>query len=229
MFSFLNKKNSEANKKLKEVYEQKGFYCDEYIEAFLATKKKITSDDHMTLCEIYTEMERYEEAQKELLQIHAGSILDDMAVGQRAFCQINYYIETGDFDKAIEVYNDKVRFLDVFFKNPARSRLAGDYYFHAALLCTLMCQKDPSAEKALAEKINTYYARLREWCDIFPRNRILYEITVVRVLFVQNKEEAGEAFDNCRKTILDFDFKHEWEREYFLRKLDRTKSITHEA
>ena len=239
MFSFSDKNRKEAKKRLKEVFQEKGFYCDEYVKAFIESRRKLTSDDHLTLCEIYTEMGRYDEAQKELLQVRPGSILDDIATGQNAFCQIHLFLEMGEYDKAISVYNEKVTFMDVFFKNPARSRAAGDYYCNAATLCAILSVTNPSftMEKA-QENIERYYARLREWCDTFPRNRILYEITRVRVLYAWNKEEAGEAADTCRQTVLDFGFEHEWEREYYLKKLDRAaklrdaeipeESLTHE-
>ncbi|MBO4926652.1 MAG: hypothetical protein J5379_00145 [Clostridiales bacterium] len=254
---------------LTEVFREKGFYSDEYVNAFKARRQKLSSDDHFTLCEIYTEMERYDDAQSELLSVKAGSILDDITTGQRAFCRIAIAFGTGKYEDALRVYEELGRFLDTFMKNPVRSRVAGDYYFYSAALCAMFTDEDakkaqPSAtEKALAsfmgtsptgvnsEKLEKYLARLREWCDIYPKHRILYDITEVAVLFAKSKantdsgdtteinegvrnvayrKEAEDAAAKCRQNILDFSgFKYEWEREYYLRKLDRATRLTHAA
>ncbi|MBR6254460.1 MAG: hypothetical protein IKR22_03395 [Clostridiales bacterium] len=216
MISLFNR-NSEAKENLKKVYEEKGFYCEEYVQAYLATRKKITSDDHFTLCELYIGMERYEDAQKELLSVHARSIMDDMTTGQLCLCKMSLFTETGAYKDASDLYGERVRFLDVFFKNPVRSRAAGDYYYYASVISTLM---------GLEDKLDIYIRRLREWCDIFPKNRILLSITETAVLFVKKDEKAGEALAECRQTILDFSgFKYEWERDNYLKKLERTARL----
>lgn len=226
MFSFLSKEKKEAKARLRAAYEQYGYYSDEYIEAYLASTKRITSDVHYTLCEIYTEMERYDDAQKELLSCKSGSFMDDISTGLQAICKISLFFARQDYDEALSVYGDRVRFLDVHFKNPARSRVAGDYYMYAASLCAIAGRKDPDSLQKYEDLIKKYYARLREWCDVFPRHRLQFELTQTMVLFAKGEnEEAEEAFAKCRQSILDHDFKYEWERENFLKRLERSRKL----
>ena len=188
------------------------------MQAFINNRKRLTSDDHFTLCELYIEMEKYDAAQKELLSVKPGSLLHIITTGQFAFCQIALYMGTGEYDDAKAVYGDKVKFLDTFMKNPVRCRIAGDYYSYAATLCAMIGDE---------KKKETYFARMREWCDVYPKHRILLDITEAAVLYAKgHKEEAEKAADQCRQTILNFqDFNYEWERAYYLRKLERTERL----
>ncbi|MBR5975785.1 MAG: hypothetical protein IK020_11455 [Clostridiales bacterium] len=216
MFSIFKK--NKPDDELTRIFREKGFYCDEYIQAFINSRKHLTSDDHFTLCELYIEMERYDAAQKELLSVKPGSLLDIITTGQLAFCRIALHMGTGEYDEAKAVYAEKVKFLDTFMKNPVRCRIAGDYYSYAATICAMTGDE---------KKKETYFARMREWCDIYPKHRLLLDITDIATLYAKNQnEEAEEAADKCRHTILDFpDFNYEWERGYYLRKLDRTARI----
>ena len=208
-------KRGSQDQELLEIFENKGFYSEEYVNAFLERHPRPNSDDHFTLCEIYTEMGKYEDARTELMAVRPGSILDAINNGQHAFCSIALLMETGEYKKAISAYHEHVKFLDTFMKNSVRSRIAGDYYSHAAVICAIEGDE---------EKMDRYIRRMREWCDIFPKHRILLEVTQVKILFAKNKEEAGQALADCRQTITDFPgFKYEWEREYFLKKLDRAE------
>ena len=208
-------KRGKQDQELVEIFENYGFYSDEYVNAFLDRHPRLTSDDHFTLCEIYTEMGKYEDARTELMAVRPGSILDAINNGQHAFCTIALFMETGEYKKAISSYHEHVKFLDTFMKNSVRCRIAGDYYSHAAVICALEGDE---------EKTDRYIRRMREWCDIFPKHRILLEVTKVKILFAKKSEEAGQALADCRQTITDFSgFKYEWEREYVLKKLDRAE------
>ena len=229
MFSFFSKERKEAARKLREAYENHGFYSDEYIEAFIASKKRLTSDDHFTLCDIYTELQRFDEAQKELLSCKSGTFLDDITTGQIALCKIALAMGTGDYNEAIEAYEDRSRFLDIHFKNPARSRAAGDYYMYAATINAILQRKVGYGEAydIYKEEIKKYYARLREWCDVFPGHRIQFDLTQTMVQFAKGEmKEAEKAYDECKSNILNHDFKYEWEREYFLNRLDRAHILS---
>ena len=227
MFSFFSSKEKKAAQaRLRKAYEEHGYYSDEYIEAYLASIKRKTPDVHYTLCEIYTEMERYDSAQKELLSCKSGGFMDDISTGLQAICKIAYYTAIQDYDEALSVYGDRVRFLDVHFKNPARSRVAGDYYMYASTLCAIAERKDPDSFEKYEDLIKKYYARLREWCDVFPRHRLQFELTQTMVLFAKGQnEEAEDAFAKCKQSILDHDFKYEWEREDFLKRLERSRKL----
>ncbi|MBO4689148.1 MAG: hypothetical protein J5636_11635 [Clostridiales bacterium] len=222
MFSIFKK--NKPDDELTRIFKEKGFYCDEYVQAFIHSRKHLSSDDHFTLCELYIEMERYNDAQKELLSVKPGSLLDIITTGQLAFCQIALYMGTGEYDDAKAVYEDKVKFLDTFMKNPVRCRIAGDYYSYAATICAMIGDE---------KKKETYFARMREWCDIYPKHRILLDITEVATLYAKaaalagvTPDEAKSAKETCRDTILNFqDFNYEWERAYYLRKLERTQRL----
>lgn len=219
-FDFLRKyinDDQEDGYGLASIYKVKGCYCDEYLDAFMAECPEKNNDNRFTLCEIYTELERYEEAQDCLDPITPSSILDDITRGQLLHCRIMLFIETGKMDRALELFSDNKKFLDRFMKNPVRSKISGDFYSNAALLC---------AFANVAKDEDIYIKRLREWCDLFPKNRLLLEITQVKILLLKKSEEAEDAFALCRETILDFpDFQYEWEREYYLKKLDRAKKL----
>jgi len=231
---FLRKKKNDSDGKdspLASVYKEKGCYSQEYLDAFIQQFPKRNNDNLFTLCEIYTEMERYAEAKECLEPITPGSILDDITRGQLLHCRITLYMETGDLEKALSTYQDNKKFLDRFMHNPVRSKIAGDYYSNGAILSALSGDN---------EFEDTYIRRLREWCDLFPKNRLLLEITEVKLLLLresgkisvpslerkEDKEKAGDALANCRKNILDHSgFQYEWEREYYLKKLDRAARI----
>ena len=265
------KKNDEE---LAAVYREKGFYSEEYIQVFRSRHPKMNSDDHCTLCEIYAEMGRFEDARNELFAVRPGMILDDITTGQQLYCHILLSMCSGRYKDAYSTFRDNARFLDRFMSNPVRSRIAGDYYSSVASLIALFSGKstvsatsgsetgvnalaeaenssDSSSEKAsssdnsassskgfaaaffgstkkgdAASEVRKYMARLREWCDIFPKHRILLDITEVALLFAQNKEEAEDAAAKCRTNILDFSgFEYEWQRDYFLKKLDRATRL----
>ena len=222
MFSIFRKNPADAE--LDRIYKEKGFYCDEYVEAFRAAHPRLRSDDHFTLCELYIGMEKYDSASKELLSVRPGSLLDIITPAQHAFCRIAISLGSGDYSDALAIYNEHVKFLDTFMSNPVRSKIAGDYYSYAAILCAIE-GKDTSDRE-----IERYLARLREWCDLFPRHRLLLSITEVAVLYAKKEKEAEAAAAKCRQTILDFpSFNYEWEREEYLKKLDRATRITPEA
>ena len=215
------KKNDEE---LAAVYREKGFYSEEYIQVFRSRHPRMNSDDHFTLCELYIGMEKYDSASKELLSVRPGSLLDIITPAQHAFCRIAISLGSGDYSDALAIYNEHVKFLDTFMSNPVRSKIAGDYYSYAAILCAIE-GKDTSDRE-----IERYLARLREWCDLFPRHRLLLSITEVAVLYAKKEKEAEAAAAKCRQTILDFpSFNYEWEREEFLKKLDRATRITPSA
>ncbi len=224
LLGFLRKNangGSSDRSELASIYEQKGCYCQEYLDAFQAQNPKKNNDYYFTLCEIYTEMERYEDAKDCLAPITPNSILDDITRGQLLFCRIMISMETGNIKKATEIYSDKVKFLDRFMMNPARSKIAGDYHSYCAVMAA--CSGDEKTE-------DCYIRRLREWCDIFPKNHVMLEITQVKVLFARKSEKAEEAWQQCHQMLLGFsEFRYPWERDYFLKKLDRARDITHEA
>lgn len=219
-FDFLRKHvndDQEDGYSLASIYKVKGCYCEEYLDAFMEQCPKKNNDNRFTLCEIYTELERYEEALDCLDPITPNSILDDITRGQLLHCRIMIFIETGKMERALELYTENKKFLDRFMKNPVRSKISGDFYSNSALLCAYA--NDDKYE-------DIYIKRLREWCDLFPKNRLLLEITEVKLLLLKKHEEAEEAFAHCRETILDFSgFQYEWEREYYLKKLDRAKKL----
>ena len=236
------KKNDEE---LAAVYREKGFYSEEYIQVFRSRHPKMNSDDHCTLCEIYAEMGRFEDAQNELFAVRPGMILDDITTGQQLYCHILLSMCSGRYKDAYSTFRDNARFLDRFMSNPVRSRIAGDYYSSVASLLALFSSKSTASEPSdpsqnfksaffgstkkgdAASEVRKYMARLREWCDIFPKHRILLDITEVALLFAQNKEEAEDAAAKCRANILDFSgFEYEWQRDYFLKKLDRATRLT---
>lgn len=220
---FRKKENNtkEDDNSLSSIYQAKGCYCQEYLDAFTSRFPKKNNDNLFTLCEIYTELERYEEAKECLDPITPGSILDDITKGQLLHCRIMLFMEEGKFQKALEIYSENKKFLDRFMKNPVRSKISGDFYSNSAVLCAF--SKD-------AEYEDIYIKRLREWCDIFPKNRLLLEITQAKILLLTQNEEAEEALASCRRHILDFQgFQYEWEREYYIKKLDRAIRIMREA
>jgi len=211
----------EAEAALARIYERKGCYSEEYLEAFMQAHPKLTSDDQLTICEILIELQRYDEAKDCLLRVRPGAIFDDMTEGAHTHCQLTLAIETGHFREACRIFETERRFLDTFMSNPVRSKVAGDYYSNAAVLCALSGDE---------ESCDRYIRRLREWCDLYPRHPILLKITQVKVLFAQGKKEAEAALAECDQAILDFmGFKYYWEQEYYRNKLSRASRITHEA
>lgn len=211
----------EAIVALARIHVEKGCYCEEYLDAFKKANPKLTSDDYLTLCEILIEMERYDEAKDCLLRVRPGAIFDDMTEGAHSHCQLALAIETGHFKEACRIFEAERRFLDTFMSNPVRSKVAGDYYSNAAVLCALSGDE---------ESCDRYIRRLREWCDIYPKHPILLKITEVKVLFAQGKQEAEAALADCDQAILDFSgFKFNWEQDYYRKKLSRASRITHEV
>lgn len=233
---FFNKLSEQKKQKeeLGRIFREHGCYSDEYIETFQAYQTKPNADSQLILVSIYIEMGRLEEAKKALMNVDFGldKLIDNNAKAKKIHLQIMLDLAEGKTFDARDTYKENTHFLDKTMKNPFISNIAGDYYAYAAALTTLTVAftEHPDVKK--------YLARLREWCDTYPKNRILYDITQVWLAYVKSthamissgtgmesvdaKKEAEAAAAKCRETILDFDgFSYEWEREFYLNRLDR--------
>lgn len=218
-------KNIAERKKQKEelgrIFRENGCYSNEYVEAFTAFHPKMSSDEQMILTSIYIEMGRLDDAKKSMMNTDFGvdKLIDSNAKAKKVHLQIMLDLAEGLADEAKSLFTENTRFMDKNMKNPFASNIAGDYYVYAASFSTIIDGDRTS------EDTEKYLARLREWCDTYPRNRLLYEIAEVWLAYVQpdaNKEEAEATAAECRKSILDFDgFNYEWERTFYLNRLDR--------
>ena len=209
---------AEDTSALKEIYELKGSYCEEYAEEYKRIHSPLKGDDYFTLAEIYIEMEDYEKAKDLLSHITPASMFDDINQGQFEHLWITILLYTQRWEDALERYKKNRSFLDVFMSNPVRASIAGDYNENAAILSAIDEEK---------EDVETYLSRLREWCDMFPKNRMQVSITEAEVLFATGKEEKAEdALHTIEQDILlNNKYKYEWERENMLKKLYRARRL----
>ena len=201
------------NEELVQIYETKG-YCDEYIDGFKALNKKMKPMDYLTLCDIYTGLERYSEAEEMLSRVSVGFMTDDTIKGMYLLNKINLLLGENKGAEAYEVFAKEQKFLDIFFSAPAYRRMGIAYYDSAAVTLAMNGRMDEAVQ---------YYKWEKAASDKYDKTGVYPMLTNVHMLKAAGNDSLAEEFAaKAREYIENYnEFKFRWQKEQFLGMLDR--------
>lgn len=210
------------NEELYNLYVEKG-PCEEYAEGYKALhSKKMKPMDYTTLADIYTTLEKYDEAEEMLGHVKVGIMTDDTIKGVYLLSKLNLLLGQDKGEEAYELFKKEQKYLDIFFSAPAYRRSGMAYYDTAAVILAMNGQLQAAG----------YYYKLEQESSATYDNTGVYPmLTNVHMLKVMGNDiTAEEAAAKAREYISNYnEFKFKWQKEQFLGMLDRYMIYSKEA
>ncbi len=173
MFSVLLSINNKAYKAFK-VLDEKGV-CDELIEVYKSCNKRMTATHHVVLASYYMNMDRIDEAQRELYLASLGEMTSDFIKAFYLQILINVKIIQGCFDEAAKIYSDNRQTIQSYCDNH-NDVYSVALYGSGAILCAKQGNFDEAA--ALLDKTEPAIQRDKEL--VFNKNISLMIVYLIK-------------------------------------------------
>lgn len=205
------------NEELYNIFEQKG-PCEEYAEGYKELhSKKMKPMDYTTLADLYTTLEKYDEAEEMLSHVKINFMTDDTIKGVYLLSKLNLLVGQKKGEEAYALFTKEQKYLDIFFSAPAYRRSGMAYYDTAAVLLAMNGQ---------LQAAGYYYKLEQESSQTYDKTGVYPMLTNVHMLkLMGNETTAQEAADKAREYITNYnEFKYVWQKEQFLHMLDRYMS-----